>query len=283
MLRIISAFLLVFLFAQSAQAEGVQFFPPQGPCNAENPILAWNGNGTTYCTHFPTAVLPDCGDGEYLTKKNGNLVSAKLTTGAVSSSTPATPTAPTTTTPTTTTSTTPTPAYNSNGTPTGAPLSTAATSGSTYPNPVQRTGNNACPDITIPTCASDSVLVNYGLDYNGCQTSPQCKYMGSTAAATAVKASYANGGLSNSSVASSNGTSTPSYANGGISNSSVASSNGYGYYNPYASSSYYTTPYYSTPTYVDEYYVEPVYYEPAYYEPSYSEPSYSEPSYAYEE
>lgn len=259
-LRILSILVLTFFLAQSAQAESVQFFPPQGPCNAENPILAWNGNGTTYCTHFPTAVLPDCGDGEFLTKKNGNLVCAKLTTGAVSSSTPATPTAPTTTTPTTTptTSTTPKPAYNSNGTPTGAAPSVAATNGPvTIPNPVVRTGNNACPDITVPVCASDSVLVNYGLDYNGCQTSPQCKYMGSTAAATAVKASYANGGLSNN---------------------SVASSNGYGYYNPYASSSYYSTPYYSTPTYVDEYY-----YEPVYAEPDYSEPSYSEPSYAYEE
>ncbi len=274
LLRIISAFLLVFLFAQSAQAAGVQFFPPQGPCNAENPILAWNGNGTTYCTHFPTAVLPDCGDGEFLTKKNGNLVCAKLTTGAVSSSTPATPTAPTTTTTTptttpTTSTTTPKPAYNSNGTPTGATPSVAATNGpTTIPNPVVRTGNNACPDITVPVCASDSVLVNYGLDYNGCQTSPQCKYMGSTAAATAVKASYANGGLSNN---------------------SVASSNGFGYYNPYASSSTYSTPYYTTPAYVDEYvdeyYVEPApsYAEPVYYEPSYSEPSYSEPSYAYDD
>ncbi|MDX1923081.1 MAG: hypothetical protein SFW65_08140 [Alphaproteobacteria bacterium] len=253
------ALAVVLFFAQPALSAQIQFFPPQGPCNADNPILAWNGNGSTYCTRFPTAAIPDCGDGEFLTKKNGNLACVKVSTGAVSSSTPAAPTAPTTTTSSGNT-TTPTPAYNSNGTPTGAAPSVAASNGKTQttpvtiPNPVQRTGNNACPDITIPVCASDSVLVNYGLDFNGCQTSPQCKYMGSTAAAQAAYASYANGGLSNN---------------------SVASSNGYGYYDPYAS--YYSgSSYYTTPTYVDEVYVEP---EPVYYEeqPSYaSEPYYEE-------
>ncbi len=249
------ALALVFFFAQPALSAQIQFFPPQGPCNADNPIVAWNGDGSTYCTRFPTAAIPDCGEGEFLTKKNGNLACVKVSTGAVSASTPAAPVAPpptaTTTTPPPTT--TPTVAYNSNGTPTGAAPSVAASNGKTQstpvtmPNPVQRTGNSACPDITIPVCASDSVLVNYGLDFNGCQTSPQCKYMGSTANAQAAYASYANGGLSNN---------------------SVASSNGYGYYNPYAS--YYSgSSYYSSPTYVDEYYAEPA---PTYYEeaPSYS-------------
>jgi len=95
------------------------------------------------------------------------------------------------TTTTTTTTTRPTNPYNSNGTPTGIPQRVAATGGTSIPNPVVRSGNNACPAIYVPVCASDSVLVDYGVDYNGCQTSPQCKYVGyGNAAATYVASGY---------------------------------------------------------------------------------------------
>lgn len=175
-------------FAQTAQAEQAQFFPPQGPCSADNPILAWNGSGSTYCTKFPTAALPDCKDGQFLTKKKGNLVCSDLTGQNVSA--PVTTTTPTTTT-TTTTTTTPTNPYNSNGTPTGIPQRIAATGGSTIPNPVVRTGNATCPAIYVPVCAADSVLVDYGYDFNGCQRSPQCYYVGyGNAAATYVASGY---------------------------------------------------------------------------------------------
>ncbi len=178
MLRVLIIAISAFLFSQAAlAADQVQFFPPAGPCNAENPILAWNGSGSTYCTKFPTAALPDCKDGQFLTKKNGVLVCSNLSGTSVTTPTTPTPTAPTTT-PTTSTTTTPTTPYTSSSTPTGIPQRVAATQGSTIPNPVVRTGNNACPNITIPVCASDSVLVDYGLDYNGCQTSPQCRYVG---------------------------------------------------------------------------------------------------------
>ncbi len=191
MLRIVLIIVAVLFLAPTAQAEQAQFFPPSGPCNAENPILAWNGSGSTYCTHFPTATLPDCKDGEFLTKKNGTLVCSNLTGTTVTAPTTPAPTAPTTTTPTTTTA--PTNPYNSDGTPTGIPQRVAATGGSprTIANPVVRTGNATCPSIYVPVCASDSVLVDYGLDYNGCQTSPQCYYVGyGNAAATYAASGY---------------------------------------------------------------------------------------------
>ena len=185
MITLAALFSIIFL-AQNAEAQQVQFFPPQGPCSADNPILAWNGSGATYCTKFPTAALPDCKDGQFLTKKNGNLVCSDLTGQNVSAPVPV----PTTTT--TTTTTAPTTPYNSNGTPTGLPQRVAATGGSsTYSNPVVRTGNATCPNITVPVCASDSVLVDYGYDFNGCQTSPQCYYVGyGNAAATYAASGY---------------------------------------------------------------------------------------------
>ncbi|MBY0428992.1 MAG: hypothetical protein K2Q32_07210, partial [Alphaproteobacteria bacterium] len=156
MYRFLIALTALFL-AGSAQAGQVQFFPPQGPCSADNPILAWNGSGSTYCTHLSVDVLPDCKDGQFLTKKNGALVCSDLTGKNVSApvTTPTAPvatTTPTTTTTTTTTTTAPTNPYNSNGTPTGIPQRIAATGGTTIPNPVVRSGNAACPVITVPVC-----------------------------------------------------------------------------------------------------------------------------------
>lgn len=89
---------LLFLSTAPAQAEQAQFFPPMGPCSPENPILAWNGSGATYCTHFPTAELPDCPDGQFLTKKHGVIICSDLSgktittpaTGASSTVKPAT-------------------------------------------------------------------------------------------------------------------------------------------------------------------------------------------------
>lgn len=189
MFRILLIAVAALFLAHTAQAETAQLFPPQGPCSADNPILAWNGSGSTYCTKFPTAALPDCKDGQFLTKKNGTLVCSDLTGQNVTAPTAPVPTAPTAS------NTTPTPAptnpYNSNGTPTGIPQRIAATQGSSIPNPVVRTGNAACPNIYVPTCSSDSVLVDYGLDFNGCQTSPQCRYVGyGNAAATYAAAGY---------------------------------------------------------------------------------------------
>ena len=178
-----------FFLANIAHAQQVQFFPPQGPCNTDNPILAWNGSGGTYCTRFPTATLPDCKDGQFLTKKNGAIVCSDLSGQNVSAPTAPAPTAPT---PVTSTTPAPTTPYNSNGTPTGIPQRVAATGGSSSSTSANSgSGNRSCPRVTIPVCASDSVLVDYGLDYNGCQTSPQCYYVGyGNVAATYAASGY---------------------------------------------------------------------------------------------
>lgn len=144
MLRIVLALIGVFLLNQNAFATTpqVQFFPPQGPCSPDKPILAWNGSGSTYCTSLPTANLPDCTDGQFLTKKNGTLVCSDVTGKNV-------------TTPVVT---------------------------QTPPTVIKQTivqpVVNACPTVTVPSCSADYVLVDYGLDTNGCQISPQCQYIG---------------------------------------------------------------------------------------------------------
>lgn len=243
MLRVLLIAISALLFSQVAHAaDQVQFFPPSGPCTADNPILAWNGSGSTYCTRFPTAALPDCKDGQFLTKKNGVLVCSDLSGQNVTAPTTTTPTT-TTTTPTTTpttSTTTPTTPYTSSSTPTGIPQRVAATQGgsTTIPNPVVRTGSNVCPNITIPpACGSDYVLVDYGLDSMGCQTSPVCRYVGRGNAA-----SY------------------------------------YATYTGYVPPNAYVDTYY-TDTYVDTY--APAYVETPYVEPYVeSAPSYDEPYYA---
>lgn len=177
-----------FFLVNTAHAQQVQFFPPQGPCNAENPILAWNGSGATYCTRFPTALLPDCTDGQFLTKKNGALVCSDLTGQNVSAPTAPAPPAPT---PVTSTTPAPTSAFNSNGTPTGIPQPVAATGGPSTSISAGFLGARRCPSITVPVCAADSVLVDYGRDNNGCQTSPQCYYVGyGNVAATYAASGY---------------------------------------------------------------------------------------------
>lgn len=39
--------------------------------------------------------------------------------------------------------------------------------------------NRTCPDVIVPTCQGDSVLVNGSVDWNGCYTAPYCQYVGS--------------------------------------------------------------------------------------------------------
>lgn len=129
--------LLCLIFFPQISAAQTQFFPPQGPCTKDRPLLAWNGTGHTYCTSFPTASLPDCPDGQFLTKKKGQLICSDITGKVV--------TVPVVTQPI------------------------------VVQTPVV---TNYCPSVSVPSCGAGYMLVDYGVDANGCQTSPRCEYTG---------------------------------------------------------------------------------------------------------